>query len=90
MLSSVLNSDRAIEVNIAIMRAFVLLRKISSSQKQFARKLQEIEARLEAHDESIEAIFEAIRQLMAPPERPHRKIGFDIKEPKAKYGKRRN
>ena len=89
MLSSVLNSNRAIEVNIAIMRAFVQLRKISSSQKQLARKLQEIEARLEAHDESIEAIFEAIRQLMASPERPHRKIGFDIKEPKARYGKKK-
>jgi len=63
MLSSVLNSDRAIEVNIAIMRAFVQLRKISSSQTQLARKLQEIEARLEDHDESIGAIFEAIRAV---------------------------
>jgi len=63
MLSSVLNSKRAIEVNIAIMRAFVQLRKITSSQKQLARKLQEIEARLEDHDESIGAIFEAIQQL---------------------------
>jgi len=63
MLSSVLNSKRAIEVNIAIMRAFVQLRKITSSQKQLARKLQEIEARLEDHDESIGAIFEAIQQF---------------------------
>ncbi|MCJ7686887.1 MAG: ORF6N domain-containing protein [Desulfobacteraceae bacterium] len=63
MLSSVLNSDRAIEVNIAIMRAFVQLRKISSSQKQFAQKLHEIEVRLGDHDESIGAIFEAIQQL---------------------------
>jgi len=63
MLSSVLNSKRAIEVNIVIMRAFVQLRKITSSQKQLARKLQEIEARLEDHDESIGAIFEAIQQF---------------------------
>lgn len=66
MLSSVLNVDRAIVVNIAIMRAFVQLRKISFSQKQLAQRLYEIELRLENHDESIEAIFEAIRQLMAP------------------------
>jgi len=64
MLSSVLNSDRAIDVNIAIMRAFVELRKITSTQKQLARKLQEIEVRLEGHDQSIDAIFEAIRQLV--------------------------
>ena len=88
MLSSILNSDRAIEVNIAIMRAFVQLRKITSSQKQLARKLQEIEARLEDHDESIGAIFEAIQQLMAPPEKPRKRIGFEVKEPKGRYGKR--
>jgi len=88
MLSSILNSDRAIEVNIAIMRAFVQLRKITSSQKQLARKLQEIEALLEDHDESIDAIFEAIQQLMAPPEKPRKRIGFEVKEPKGRYGKR--
>ena len=88
MLSSILNSDRAIEVNIAIMRAFVQLRKITSSQEQLARKLQEIEARLKDHDESIGAIFEAIQQLMAPPEKPRKKIGFEVKEPKVRYGKK--
>ena len=88
MLSSVLNSNRAIEVNIAIMRAFVQLRKIAFSQEQLSRKLHEIEARLEDHDESIEAIFEAIRQLMTPPEKPRKRIGFEVKEPKARYAKR--
>ena len=88
MLSSVLNSKRAIEVNIAIMRVFVQLRKITSSQKQLARKFQEIEARLEDHDESIQAIFEAIQQLMTPPEKPRKRIGFEVKEPKSRYGKR--
>ena len=87
MLSSVLNSKRAIEMNIAIMRAFVQLRKTTSSQKQLDRKLQEIEARLEDHDESIDAIFEAIHQLMRPPEKKRRKIGFEVKEPKGGYGK---
>ena len=88
MLSSVLNSDRAIEVNIAIMRAFVQLRKISSSHKQLAQKLREIEARLEDHDESIDAIFEAIQQLMRPPEKPRKPIGFEVKEPKRRYVKK--
>ncbi|MBW1704576.1 MAG: ORF6N domain-containing protein [Deltaproteobacteria bacterium] len=88
MLSSILNSDRAIEVNIAIMRAFVELRRISSSHKQLAQKLREIEARLEDHDESIDAIFEAIQQLLKPPEKPRKRIGFEVKEPKARYGKR--
>ena len=88
MLSSVLNSDRAIEVNIAIMRTFVQLRKMSSSQKKFAQKIHEIEARLGDHDESIGAIFEAIQQLMAPPERPRKKIGFEVKEQKGRYGKK--
>jgi len=88
MLSSILNVDRAIDVNIAIMRAFVQLRKVSSSQKQLAQRLYEIEVRLENHDENIEAIFEAIRQLMTPIERPRKKIGFEVSEPKGRYGKR--
>jgi ORF6N domain-containing protein len=88
MLSSVLKSERAIEVNIAIMRAFVELRKISSSHKQLAQKLREIESRLEDHDESIDAIFEAIQQLLKPPEKPRKRIGFEVKEPKGRYGKR--
>ena len=74
MLSSVLNANRAIEVNIAIMRAFVELRKISFSQKLLAHKLHEIEAQLKDHDESIDAIFEAIRQLMTPPEKTRKEI----------------
>ena len=88
MLSSVLNSDRAIEVNIEIMRAFVQLRKISSSQKQLSLKLQEIEARLKEHDENLDEIFEAILYLINPPEKPQKQIGFEAKEPKAGYGKK--
>jgi hypothetical protein len=89
MLSSVLNSDRAVEVNIAIMRAFVHLRRMVSSHADLARRLKELEQRFEDHDEKIEAIFEAIRQLMTPPDRPKKKIGFEVKEPKAIYGKRK-
>jgi hypothetical protein len=77
MLSSVLNSDRAIEVNIAIMRAFVQLRKMIASNKKLARKVKELEARVGEHDEQIQVIFEAIHQLMTPPDTPPKKIGFE-------------
>lgn len=76
MLSSVLNSKRAILVNIAIMRAFVKLRKILSTHKELAHKLTELERKIEKHDGEIKTIFDAIRQLMAPPKKPRRQIGF--------------
>ena len=76
MLSSVLNSDRAIQVNIAIMRVFVKLRQIISTHKELASKLSELERKMEKHDEEIKAIFDVIRQLMFVEERPKRKIGF--------------
>jgi len=76
MLSGVLNSERAILVNIAIIRAFVNLRHILSSNKELALKLEQLERKIEKHDTEIHAIFEAIRQLMAPPEKPKRSIGF--------------
>ena len=78
MLSSVLNSERAIEVNIAIMRAFVKLREILTAHKDLARKLEEIERKLGNHDEHFRVVFEAIRQLMLPPldVKPKRRIGF--------------
>ena len=88
MLSSVLNSDRAIEVNIAIMRAFVQLRKTLDSHVEFAQKLADLEKRFESHDEQILAIFEAIRQLMAPPDKKVKKIGFTVKEKQKTYAKR--
>jgi phage regulator Rha-like protein len=88
MLSSVLNSDRAIEVNIAIMRAFVQLRKTLDSHSELARKLADLEMRFESHDEQIQAIFEAIRQLMAPPDKKVKKIGFTVKEKQKAYAKR--
>jgi hypothetical protein len=72
MLSSVLRSKRAIQVNVAIMRAFVKLRETLSAHKDLALKLAELERRIEGHGESIKALFDAIRQLMNPPE-PHRK-----------------
>jgi len=76
MLSSVLNSKRAIQVNIAIMRAFVKLREMVSLHKDLVGKLNELERKVSKHDKEIQAIFEAIRQLMAVPEKPKSKIGF--------------
>lgn len=76
MLSSVLNSERAIRVNIAIMRVFVSIREILSTHKKLAYKLNELERKIEKHDVEIKSVFEAIRQLMIPPEPSKKKIGF--------------
>lgn len=77
MLSSVLHSKRAIAVNVQIMRAFVQLRRLLSSQEQFRLKLATLERKLTEHDSKLKAIFEAIRQLMASPSpSKRRRIGF--------------
>ena len=77
MLSGILHSDRAVQVNIAIMRAFVKLRDILATNKELFNKLNELERKIEKHDVDIGTIFEAIRQLMTPPpEQPKRRIGF--------------
>lgn len=76
MLASVLNSPLAVEASIQVVRAFVRLREILATHKELAKKLAELEARIEAHDEGITALFEAIRQLMEPPGKPRRRIGF--------------
>ncbi len=77
MLSSVLRSERAIQVNIAIMRAFVKLRGILSAHKELALKLKQLEMKLAKHDEEIQAIFRAIAELMAPPpQEPKHPMGF--------------
>lgn len=76
MLSSVLNSEQAIKINITIMRAFVKLRELLSTNKELAHKLGQLERKIEKHDEEIKAIFNAIRQLMAPPAIKKKPIGF--------------
>lgn len=76
MLSSVLNSDRAVKINIAIIKTFVKIREMLSAHKELTEKLNRLERRIEKHDGEIHAIFDAIRRLMAPPERPKRQIGF--------------
>ena len=83
MLSSVLNSERAVQVNIAIMRAFVKLREMIASNKDLARRLDDIEKK---YDAQFKVVFDAIRQLMTPPEPKKRKIGFEVRESRARYG----
>ena len=76
MLSSVLNSSRAISVNIEIMRAFVKLREMLASNKDLAAKLNDLEHKVESHDQAIAGVLNAIRELMRPPEIKKRPIGF--------------
>jgi hypothetical protein len=73
MLSSVLRSPRAVQVNIAIMRAFVKLREMLASHRDLARRLEEMESQ---YDAQFRAVFDAIRELAEPPEKPRRRIGF--------------
>jgi hypothetical protein len=85
MLSSVLRSERAVKVNIAIMRAFVKLRETLETNRELARKFAELESRVGKHDEEIATILEAIRQLIAPPQKPRREIGFHVREKAPPY-----
>ena len=79
MLSSVLRSDRAVQVNIIIMRAFVRLREVLATHEDLARKLEELEKKVTRHDKEIKAVFEAIRSLLEPGELPKRQqIGFQV------------
>jgi len=82
MLSGILNSERAIEVNIQIMRAFVRLRRLRATHADLAKKLEALESK---YDSQFRVVFEAIRALMAEPEKPKRPIGFTAKEKHAGY-----
>jgi DNA-binding PadR family transcriptional regulator len=84
MLSSVLRSKRAVQVNIEIMRSFVKLREMLATHKDLDRKLTELERK---YDDQFKVVFEAIRQLMAPPDKKVKKIGFTVKEKQKAYGK---
>jgi hypothetical protein len=77
MLSSVLNSKRAVQVNIEIMRTFVKLRKMIASNKELAKRLDELEGE---YDAQFKVVFDAIRELMTPPEPKRRRIGFKRKQ----------
>lgn len=82
MLSGVLNSERAIQVNIAIIRAFVRLRQLLASHEDLARKLAEQEKK---YDAQFRVVFDALRELMEPPAPPKKEIGFHVREARATY-----
>ena len=85
MLSSILNSERAVQVNIQIMRAFIWLRQMLATNATLERRLKELEKK---YDAQFKVVFDAIRQLMAPPPPSRKKIGFQLRERRAMYGKR--
>ena len=85
MLSTVLRSKRAVRVNIEIMRAFVGLRRMLTSNEELARKLAALERK---YDAQFKGVFDAIQELMAPPTPKRRKIGFLVEEKAAAYGRR--
>ena len=76
MAASVLNSPRAVEVSVFVVRAFVKLRQLVLAHKDLAGKLDQLERKVGSHDEAIKQLVAAIRQLMAPPESPRNRIGF--------------
>lgn len=82
MLSSVLRSERAVRVNIEIMRAFVRLRSLLSTHADLARRVDELEQR---YDDQFRSVFDAIRQLMTPPDPPRKQIGFQVSERRGLY-----
>ena len=90
MLSSVLKSPRAVQMNIAIMRAFVRLRQVLMSHDALAQQFRELESRVGDHDEQIRAIFDAIRELLTAPEPRPKRIGFHVRERRSVYSTSRN
>ena len=85
MLSSVLRSSRAIEVNIAIMRAFSRLREMALSVDELVHRVEELERGLGRHDEDFDEVFATLRKLIAPPDPPDREMGFHVREDEAVY-----
>jgi len=84
MAATVLNSERAVEMSVFVVRAFVRLREMLSTNRELAAKLAELEGRLDTQDASIQNLFEAIKELMIPEEPSRRRIGFEL--PASKKG----
>lgn len=85
MLASVLKSERAVKMSIMIVKAFVQLREFLTTQRELAKKINLLESRIDTHEKDIQSIIETIHQLLKPPEKPKRQIGFQVGEPKVKY-----
>ena len=78
MAASVLNSDRAVEMSLFVVRAFVRLREMLRGHRELVNKLSELELKLDTHDHAIQEILDTIRELMEPPDKPQKPIGFRI------------
>jgi len=85
MRANVLNTERAVRVSIQTVRTFVGLRETLASHKDLARRLDDREKK---YDGQFKIVFDALRALMAPPMKPKRKIGFDLKEKQVRYGRK--
>jgi hypothetical protein len=85
MLASVLNSDIAVQASVRVVRAFVRLREMVAANAQLAAKLEELERRLDSHDEAIVDLFAALKRLLEPQAKPKREIGFHVREAAARY-----
>lgn len=86
MAANILKSPLAVQMSVIVVRAFIKMREMLASHKDLERKLAALETK---YDKQFKVVFDAIRALMREEEKPKRKIGFEIKEPKAKYGKKR-
>jgi len=89
MLANVLSTPRAAEVSVYVVRAFVRLRQMVATNTEVTAKLAALERRVAGHDAAIASLVRAIRQLMAPPERSRRSIGFRVEERRPAYGRPR-
>jgi len=85
MAANVLNTARAVEVGVYVVRAFIRLRELLATHVELSHKLAELEDRLDGHDEQIGLLIEGIRQILAEPDKPERQIGFRVRERLAKY-----
>jgi len=85
MLASVVNSDIAVQASVRVVRAFVRLREMVAANAQLAAKLEELERRLDSHDEAIVDLFAALKRLLEPEPKPKREIGFHARERSARY-----
>jgi len=87
MVASVLNTTKAIEISVFVVRAFVKMREMVVSNKEIVRRLDNLEKK---YDSQFKVVFDALRALMAPPLKTKRKIGFDLKEEQARYSRKKS
>ncbi|MGB9361990.1 MAG: hypothetical protein WCA99_10325 [Candidatus Sulfotelmatobacter sp.] len=84
MAATVLNSERAVQMSVFVVRAFVRLREMLATSRKLAGKIDELENRLDTHDSAIQDLIEAIKELITPPDPPRKRIGFQLPAGKAR------